>query len=123
MAQLLKAGAEEEDRRWLHIDDNTSILLQYNEEKAVIDYFRTRINPITQVRDSVAVNSYLVGSASTSFIKQFESLYDVLVDFKSEEKEGKIDHYVRVRLIRGRSCDSRWHLVTVLDNGEVQFRT
>ena len=122
MAQVLKAGADEGDRRWLHIDDNTSVLLQYNEEKAVIDYFHTRIIPITHVRDSIAVNSFLVGSASASFIKQLESLYDVIVDFRSEEKEDRIRHYVRGRLMRGRSYDSRWHQLNVLENEEVELK-
>ncbi len=123
MAQVLKAGVEEGDMRWLHVDDNTGVLLQYNEEKAVVDYFRTRIIPITSARESVAVNSFLEGSASSSFMKQLENLYDVILDFKSEEKEGKLHHYTRARIVRGRAHDSRWHELAIGDNGEVQFKS
>lgn len=122
MAQILKAGVEEEDKRWLHIDDNTSVLLQYNEEKALIDYFRTRIIPTTYARETVAVNSFLEGSGSPSFIKQLENLYDVILDFRSEEKEGALHHYARARVVRGRAHDSRWHELAVGDDGEVQFK-
>ncbi len=122
MAQILKAGVEEEDKRWLHVDDNTSILLQYNEEKPVMDYFRTRIIPTTHARETVAVNSFLEGSASPSFMKQLENLYDMILDFKSEEKEGRLHHYARARVVRGRAHDSRWHELAVGDNGEVQFK-
>lgn len=123
MAQVLKGGVEEEDRRWLHVDDNTGVLLQYNEEKALIDYFRTRIIPITNVRETVAVNSFLEGSGSPSFLKQLENLYDMILDFKSEEKEGKLQHYTRARIVRGRAHDSIWHELAIGDNGEVQFKS
>ncbi len=123
MAQVLKAGAEEEDKRWLHVDDNTGVLLHYNEEKAVIDYFRTRIIPVTSARETVAVNSFLEGSASPSFMKQLENLYDIILDFKSEEKEGRLHHYTRARVVRGQAHDSRWHELAVGDNGEVQFKS
>ncbi len=122
MAQIMKAGVEEEDKRWLHIDDNTSVLLQYNEEKAVENYFRTRIIPTTHARETVAVNSFLEGSASPSFMKQLENLYDVILDFKSEEKEGRLNHYARARIVRGRAHDSRWRELAVGNNGEVEFK-
>ena len=44
-AQHIKAGIPESDRRLLHIDDNTSILLQYNDEKTVVNFIRTRMIP------------------------------------------------------------------------------
>ncbi len=122
MGQVLKTGVEEEDRRWLHVDDNTGVLLQYNEEKALVDYFRTRILPITTARETVAVNSFLEGSASPSFMKQLENLYDMILDFKSEEKEGRLSHYARARVVRGRAHDSSWHELAVGDNGEVEFK-
>ena len=118
-AQEIKAGVPEEDKRWLHIDDNTSVLNRYNGENAIIDYWRTRGIPETRVEEAVVLHSLLVGVASDAFYKQFESLCDGIIDFKSEEKSGQIEHYVRARIMRSRPNDSRWRRLKILENGEV----
>lgn len=117
--QRIKSGVPEEDKRRLHIDDNTGILLQYNDEKVFIDNWRTRSRPHTVVQQIVLFNSLITGAASEAFTKQFEALSDGVIDFKSEEKEGRIEHYFRVRVMRGKPYDSRWRQLRVLDSGEV----
>lgn len=114
----IKTGAEAE-KGWIHIDDNTGVLLQYNDEKTIVDCWRTRITPHTKVAEAFAINSLLAGVASAAFYKQFESLFDGVIDFKSEETGGQIEHFVRVRFMRGRSYDSRWRHLHLLHNGEV----
>ncbi len=117
--QRIKSGVPEEDKRRLHIDDNTGVLLQYNDEKVFIDNWRTRHRPHTQVQEVVLFNSLVTGAASDAFTKQYEALSDGVIDFKSEEKGGQIEHYFRVRIMRGKPYDSRWRQLRVLDNGEV----
>lgn len=116
-ARLLKAQIPEEDRRWLHIDDNTGVLLQYNQEKAIVDYWRTRGGTI-RVAKEIALFSFLKGVASDAFYKQIESLCDGIVDLKKEEKGAEIEHYLRLRIMRGKRCDSRWHRLYLMDDGE-----
>lgn len=118
-AQRIKSGVPEEDKRRLHIDDNTGVLLQYNEEKVFIDNWRTRHRPHTQVQEVVLFNSLVAGVSSDAFTKQFESLSDGLIDFKTQETGGQIEHLFRVRTMRGRPHDSRWRKLRLLDNGEV----
>ena len=118
LARDLKTGISETMKRRLHIDDNTGTLLQYNEEKAIIDFWRTRYIPYSRARECVNIYSLLTNVASTSFYKQYESLSDGIIDFKSEERENELQHYVRIRSLRGRGCDSRWRKLRLSDNGE-----
>ena len=117
--QRIKSGVPEEDKRRLHIDDNTGVLLQYNDEKAFIDNWRTRSRPHTKVQEIVSFNSLMKGAASDGFTKQFESLSDAIIDIKSGEREGQIEHVLRVRAMRGRPYDSRWRRLRLLPTGEV----
>jgi KaiC/GvpD/RAD55 family RecA-like ATPase len=121
-AQLMKAGIPEVDKKWLHIDDNTGIQLQYNDEKTVMTFTRTRIPSWVKARETTIVNSLVNGITSDSFYKQYLTLYDGIIDFKNQERE-ELEHLIRVRLIRGKSCDSRWHRLKILDNGEVALLT
>lgn len=119
LAKDIKGGMPEAWKRRLHIDDNTGILLQYNEEKPMIDFWRTRVIPHSRARDCVVLQSLVRGVASAPFYKQFESLCDGIIDFKIEEHENELQHHVRVRSLRGRGYDSRWRRLRLLDNGEV----
>ncbi len=110
---------QEEDKGWLHIDDNTSILNRYSGENAIVDYWRIRGIPETRAEQAVVLHSLLLGVTSDAFYKQFESLCDGIIDFKSEGRSGQIEHYLRVRLIQGKPYDSRWRQLKILENGEV----
>lgn len=118
-AQQLKAGVQEEDLRWLHVDDNTGILLEYNQEKDFIDLWRTRVIPFIRDNESVLVYSVVTGVASEGFYRKLESLSDAILDFKSEEKENRLEQYIRTGSMRGRTVDSRWHRLQLQNNGEV----
>ncbi len=92
--QRIKSGVPEEDKRRLHIDDNTGVMLQYNEEKAFIDKWRTRVRPHARVQEIVMFNSLMKGAASDAFTKQFELLSDAIVDIKSQEKKDELNTFL-----------------------------
>ncbi len=121
VAQKIKAGYAEADKRRLHIDDNTSILARYNKENEIIDFWRTRAIPQARAQELAFLHAVVTGVASDAFYRQFESLADGIIEFKSQEKEGHIEHLVRVRTMRGRTYDSQWHELQLLDNGEVKL--
>ncbi len=116
---LLEKGAPEADKRWLHIDDNTSIFNRYFKEQDVVNLFQTRVFQMTRLLDLSAFHSVVAGVWSQSFYKQFEAQCDGVIDFKVEEDEGQLENYVRVRSIRGKSCDSRWRHIRLESSGEV----
>ena len=118
-AQQIKEGIPEIDRGWLHIDDNWGIMLQYNDKKAILNFSRTRMAPWVTARESTFIIPITTGVASDSFYKQFMAINDGIIDFRSEEKSGQVEHFVRIRLMRRKKHDSRWHKLQTLDNGEV----
>jgi KaiC/GvpD/RAD55 family RecA-like ATPase len=119
IASLLNEGTPETDKRWLHLDDNTSIYNRYFKEQDVLDLFQTRVFQETRILDLSVFHSVVAGVWSGSFYKQFEAQCDGVVDYKAEETEGQMENYVRVRSIRGKSCDSRWRHLRLDGSGGV----
>jgi len=119
----IKGEVPEASKRRLHIDDNTSLLLRYNEEEELIDYWRTRVVPWAVALDIAMLHSFATGVASDAFYKHVESLCDGIFDLKSKEEVGRVEHYLRVRAIRGKAHDSRWRRLKMADNGEVTLGT
>ena len=120
-AQDMKSPRQipEPEKRRLHVDDNTSVLLQYNSEKEMIDVWRTRFIPLARAREDVMIHSLVAGVFSDGFYKQFESLCDGVVDFRSQEISGQIEHEMRIKAMHGRTFDSRWRRLRLLESGEV----
>jgi len=124
-AQDMKSPREipEPERRRLHIDDNTSVLLQYNSEKEMIDIWRTRFVPLARAREDIMIHSLVFGVFSEGFYRQFESLCDGIVDFRSQEISGQIEHEIRIKAMHGRTFDSRWRRLRLMENGQVVLVT
>ncbi len=121
LEELLKRGFVEEELRWLHVDEATSILGQYSDEKTLLEKWRTRWIPYVRARQLVDFVSLLVDSASTGFYKMQESISDGIFEFQSQEHEGRIEQYARVRMVRGKTCDTRWRKLNLQPNGEVKL--
>ena len=118
-SQAFKAGITDEAKRGMHIDDDTTVFTKYNTENALIEFARTRGLPITRSTESIWLSALLKGVASETLIGQFEAVNDGIVDLKAEEKEGEIEQKLRIRLMRGKKFDSKWHTLKLEDNGEV----
>jgi KaiC/GvpD/RAD55 family RecA-like ATPase len=117
----IKGEVPEASKRRLHIDDNTSILLRYNEENEIVDYWRTRVVPWAVNLGLAMVHAFPTGVASQAFYKHLESLCEGIFDLKSQEESGKVEHHLRLRTIRGKSHDSRWRRLDLSDNGKVML--
>jgi len=66
-AQQIKEGIPEVDKGWLHIDDNWGIMLQYNDEKSILNFSRTRMALWVSARESTFIIPIKIGIASESF--------------------------------------------------------
>ncbi len=119
VASMVKAGVSENEKRWLHIDDNTSVLNRYLEESEIVNIWQTRLIPYARVREVVNLLSIAVGVASDQFYKQMESLCDGIIDFRTREESGQVEHYMRIRTLHGKTHDSRWRRLRLSDDGMV----
>ncbi len=120
LEKMVKEGVPETEKGWLHIDDNTSILNRYQGETEVIETLQNRLSPYARTRELILFHSLLGGVFSDSFYRQFESLCEGIIDFKSREEAGEMAHYMRVRTMRGRLCDTRWRRLRLMESGEVK---
>src|SRR6267143_843338 len=76
------------------------------------------MHPPHEVRDSLTKHG-LKGIASDSFYKQFESLCDGIIEFRTGDEGGQVQHFARVRTLRGMSSDNRWRLLQLQNDGSV----
>lgn len=116
-ASMLTAEQDEiMEKNRLHIDENTSALLSVNDEKSVNDFW-LKIAAITTKYGLIMINSICTGCASQAFYNKFESIADAIVDFRAKEGE-EVEHLIRMRVVRGVSCDSRWKTIKLNEAGE-----
>jgi KaiC/GvpD/RAD55 family RecA-like ATPase len=113
----------EAEKRWVHIDDDISVLLQYNDEKLLHKMRRDRAMPWARALELVLFQPIATGVFSESFYRLMESSCDGIIEFRTLEEAGRMENYARARMIRGKTLDSRWKLLKVHDNGEVAVDT
>lgn len=117
----MENGFEEEEKRWLHIDDNEGILLQFNDEDYVTKGWRTTFVPMAKSRDLLTIHAFVTGIASPTFYKNRETVADAIVDIKAEDKRGKLEHYIRLRALRGTKFDSTWRRIELFGKNQVRL--
>lgn len=121
VVKIIRDGVADDEKQWLHIDDNTSTMCHYTDEKLMIDIWRTRIIPYAKMRSLAMFHSVMMGIASDSFYKQFESLCDGIIEFKNRDDGSQVEHFARVRTLRGMSSDNRWRRLQLQSNGSVRI--
>ncbi len=117
--EKMKIGFEEEEKRWLHIDDNETVLLQFSGEESIINGWRTTFVPMAKARELLILHSLITGVASESFYRKTEAMADAVMDIATREEGGKLENYIRLRALRGVRFDSRWRKVELMSDGEV----
>ncbi len=115
----LERGIHEVDSRRLHVDDDTSILLHFNEEKVFLDHWRMHALPYARIHELAVIHSVVKGVFSEAFYRQFESFCDGVLDFRSEERDAFIEHSMRVKMMRGKPHETAWQRLGLFDGGKV----
>ncbi len=113
----------EEEKGWVHIDDDLSIMLQYNDENEFYKSWRNNNIPWARALDLVVFQPIPTGVHSESFYRRMESLCDGILEFRTRDETGRVENFARARMMRGKAIDSTWKLVGIHDNGEVRVGT
>ena len=119
--ERLRRGFGEEEKNWLHIDDNEAILLQFNDEEYVAKGWRTTFVPMAKARELLVLHALVTGVASDSFYRKKENTADAIVDIKTQEEGRKLETYIRLRALRGATFDSRWRRIELDGTGRVRL--
>jgi adenylate cyclase len=115
----MKTGFEEEEKRWLHIDDNESVLLEFSDEESIMNGWRTTFVPMAKARELLIMHALVKGVASDSFYRKTEAMADAVIDISAKEEGGRLENYVRLRVLRGMRFDSGWHRIELTSSGDV----
>lgn len=121
--QKMKVGFEEGERRWLHVDDNEAVLLQFSDEDYITMGYRTTFLPMTKARELMVLHALLTGVASESFYRKREAMVDAVVDIKAVEEGRKLEHYIRLRALRGAKFDSSWRRIELFEPNRLRLST
>ena len=119
--EKLEHGFSEGEKRWLHIDDDEAVLLQFSDEEYVVDGWRTTFIPMAKARELMVVHALLAGVASDAFYRKRESAADAIVDIRSVEEGRRLQHYVRLRALRGAKFDSSWRKIELFESNRVRL--
>jgi len=111
------APDDADEKRRIHVDDNTSAMLRINDEKTMSNFWLTA-SAFAKKHGLVMVNSLIAGISSEAFYKRLESVADTIIDLETVRKE-RVRHRMRVRRDRGTNHDSSWKGIEIADNGEV----
>ena len=122
LKRQIAKGIPASEKRWLHIDDNTTLLLQYNSEEEFFNGWRTVFVPWGRARELITLNGFVSGVASDVFYKKFEALYDGIFDLSAREEGGRLSYYIRPRVFHEGAFNSAWARLTLLSNGQVVVR-
>lgn len=105
---------------FLIVDDNTSNIDRFNEEKNWIELMLSRVLPMAKRRRITQFTSILAGGVHSPWAyKQLEAAADGIVDFKLEDRNDEAVNLIRVRSMRNVGFDSKWHVLRIDENFEV----
>jgi KaiC/GvpD/RAD55 family RecA-like ATPase len=119
--EKMKTGFDEEEKRWLHVDDNEAVLLQFSDEEYIVNGWRTTFVPMAKARELLILHALVTGVASDSFYRKREALADAVIDIKAVEEGRRLEHYIRLRALRGAKFDSSWRRVELFGDNRVRL--
>ena len=117
--EKMRTGFGQDEKRWLHIDDNEAVLLGYSSAESVLTGWRTTFVPMAKSREMLILHSVSIGMASEAFRQATEAMADAVIDVVRREQDGRLENYIRLRALRGVRFDSSWRRIEVMSTGQV----
>ncbi len=120
--KMVKEGLRDVGDDWppgaLTMADSISPALRFNEEKPYLEWVENRVNPWQRRQRGVTFQGVVSGIHSDLFYKRMENAADGVIDVKVIEREEQAKSYLRIRGLKGQTCDTRWHEIQIKPNGE-----
>jgi KaiC/GvpD/RAD55 family RecA-like ATPase len=105
----------------LTIIDSHSPLLRFNEENIYLEFVTTRVFPNERKARRIRIGGIVRGVQSDSFYRRLEDASDGIIDLRVIERDDEAKNLLRVRSLKGRQHDTRWHEVQIKSNGETSL--
>jgi KaiC/GvpD/RAD55 family RecA-like ATPase len=106
----------------LTIVDSHSPILRFNEENAYLEFVTTRVYPNEHKARRIRIGGIVRGVQSDSFYRRLEDVSDGIIDLRVVERDDEAKNLLRVRSLKGRQHDTRWHEVEIKSNGEAVLK-
>jgi KaiC/GvpD/RAD55 family RecA-like ATPase len=103
----------------LRLSDDDLVLLRFNDERSFLDFWRTRVIPSAQARNSTVIHSIAKGVCSEYIYRNLETSADGIIEVKVDDQGGEVRNLIRIRSMRNMSYDSRWHPLKLDEKFEV----
>ena len=102
----------------LVIVESFSSILRFNEEKSFVEWVERRVNPAERKRQSITIQGFVRGIHSDQLYKYMENASDGVIDIRVQERGEETKNVLRVRSLKGRPHDTKWHEIVIKSNGE-----
>jgi hypothetical protein len=98
-------------RKDVGFSDNGTISLRYNDERAFLDFYATRVIPRIKLHDRISLSGFVRGVHSAAFYKSMEDVCDGVIDVAFDDSEGTPRTKLRVRAFKAGQFDGTWRRV------------
>ncbi len=100
--------------------DNTSAFMRYNDERTFMQWFDRLIAGLRQL-NGVRLYGFTKRFHSEALYAYLESLADGVIELDYRENAGVLEHFVRVKSMKGMPHASDWRRLTMNPNGSMQL--
>jgi KaiC/GvpD/RAD55 family RecA-like ATPase len=102
------------------VNDNASALLRYNDERTFMHWFDKLIAGLRQL-NGVRLYGFTKRFHSEALYAYLESLADGVIELDYRENGGVLEHFVRVKSMKGMPHASDWRRLTTNPDGSMQL--
>lgn len=103
----------------LRIIDNSSGLARFNDEKACVEFWLTRVFPTPKLRKLTEIRGLMRGVHSGWVYEQLEAAADGVIEFDLDRTSDPPRNLMRITQMRNVAFDGKWHQLKIGENFEV----
>ena len=107
----------------LIVAESISPLLRFNDEKAYLEWVENRLDPGLRRSKYITLQGIVRGIHSEVFYKRMENAADGVIEVRVLERDEQAKNLLRIRGLKGKRYDARWHAIEIKPNGEALIAT